>query len=158
MRTFDDRELSRRVDEVLYYIWDPIGVSEEPFARAEYESYVPKVLELVEKGNFRIPFNYYSQQYGISCRPKEMRSRSGNIIETQRSNKTRTSLNRLRCATPPDVCAEEVQTVHTHCPLKRGKSTFKNIHYFVRNCCRWDCWRVLRIYTCPLIAAICPCP
>ncbi len=48
MRTFDNNELQRRVDEVLYYVWDPIGVSGAPFARAEYESYVPKVLQLVE--------------------------------------------------------------------------------------------------------------
>ena len=46
-RTFDKDELRRRVDEVLYYIWDPIGVSDQPCARAEYESYVPKVLELL---------------------------------------------------------------------------------------------------------------
>jgi hypothetical protein len=47
MRTFDNDELRRRVDEVLYYVWDPIGVSEAPFARGEYEGYVPKVLQLV---------------------------------------------------------------------------------------------------------------
>jgi hypothetical protein len=46
-RTSNPDELRRRVDEVLYYVWDPIGVADEPFARAEYESYVPKVLELL---------------------------------------------------------------------------------------------------------------
>jgi hypothetical protein len=46
MRTFDNDELRRRVDEVLYYIWDPIGVSDQPYARGEYEGYVPKVLQL----------------------------------------------------------------------------------------------------------------
>ena len=49
MRAFDNDELRRRVDEVLFYVWDPIGVANEPYARAEYESYVPYVLELVEK-------------------------------------------------------------------------------------------------------------
>ncbi len=48
MRIFDDRELLRRVDEVLFYVWDPIGVSDEPCARAEYEEYVPQILGLVE--------------------------------------------------------------------------------------------------------------
>ena len=47
MRTFDDRELERRVDEVLFYVWDPIGVSAEPYARGEYDAYVPDVLELL---------------------------------------------------------------------------------------------------------------
>ena len=40
-------ELRRRVGEVLYYVWDPIGVSHEPFARAEYSTYVSQVLELL---------------------------------------------------------------------------------------------------------------
>jgi hypothetical protein len=47
MRTFNNDELRKRVDEVLYYVWDPIGVSLAPFARGEYEDYVPKVLQLV---------------------------------------------------------------------------------------------------------------
>ncbi|HJX33831.1 MAG TPA: hypothetical protein VJ373_01515 [Desulfatiglandales bacterium] len=49
MRQFDNDELRRRVDEVLFYVWDPIGVSDEPCARAEYESYVPVILKLVEE-------------------------------------------------------------------------------------------------------------
>jgi hypothetical protein len=49
MRQFDNGELKRRVDEVLFYVWDPIGVRDEPYARAEYESYVPGVLRLVEE-------------------------------------------------------------------------------------------------------------
>jgi hypothetical protein len=47
MRAFDNDELRKRVDEVLYYVWDPIGVSDEPYARGEYENYVPNVLQLV---------------------------------------------------------------------------------------------------------------
>lgn len=46
-RKFNPDELQRRVDEVLFYVWDPIGVVDEPYARAEYESYVPRVLELL---------------------------------------------------------------------------------------------------------------
>jgi hypothetical protein len=34
--------LDARIDEILYFIWDPIGVSDEPDARAEYLSYVPQ--------------------------------------------------------------------------------------------------------------------
>lgn len=40
-------ELSRRVDEVLHYLWDPIGISDEPNARNEYASYLPSVLTLL---------------------------------------------------------------------------------------------------------------
>lgn len=45
-----DQELYRRVDEVLHYIWDPIGVSRFPGARTEYRSYLPEVFKLL-KGN-----------------------------------------------------------------------------------------------------------
>jgi hypothetical protein len=34
-------ELYRRTDEVLHYIWDPIGVAGVPEARDEYDSYLP---------------------------------------------------------------------------------------------------------------------
>jgi hypothetical protein len=45
--TPEENELYKRTDEVLYYIWDPIGVSGEPFARDEYYSYLPKVFKMV---------------------------------------------------------------------------------------------------------------
>ena len=41
------KELNQRIDEVLYYIWDPIGVSDEPCARAEYSSYTMTILKYV---------------------------------------------------------------------------------------------------------------
>lgn len=43
-----DEELYRRVDEVLHYIWDPIGVSRVPQARDEYYFYLPDVFKLVK--------------------------------------------------------------------------------------------------------------
>ncbi len=43
-----DLELYRRVDEVLFYLWDPIGVSEAPEARDEYYTYVPQVFSMVQ--------------------------------------------------------------------------------------------------------------
>ena len=48
MERFAPNELEKRVDEVLFYIWDPIGVNPEPYARAEYRSYVTSVLGYVE--------------------------------------------------------------------------------------------------------------
>jgi hypothetical protein len=46
-------ELYKRVDEILFYEWDPIGVSSSIFdswARDEYYPYLPKVFKLVMKG------------------------------------------------------------------------------------------------------------
>lgn len=45
-----DLALYRAVDEVLHYIWDPIGVSRLPEARNEYQNYVPQVFKLVREG------------------------------------------------------------------------------------------------------------
>lgn len=43
-------ELYRRVDEVLYYVWDPIGVAHSPAARDEYQGYVPRVFAMLQEG------------------------------------------------------------------------------------------------------------
>ena len=39
--------LYRFVDEILHYIWDPIGVSGIAGAREEYQAYVPEVFRLL---------------------------------------------------------------------------------------------------------------
>ncbi|WP_233841718.1 hypothetical protein [Dyella sp. 2HG41-7] len=38
-----EKELLRRIDEILFYVWDPIGVARVPQARDEYENYVPQI-------------------------------------------------------------------------------------------------------------------
>lgn len=43
-----DNELYKRVDEVLHYIWDPIGICDEPRARDEYYNYLPRVFSLLK--------------------------------------------------------------------------------------------------------------
>jgi hypothetical protein len=43
-------ELHTRINEVLHYIWDPIGVRGEPNARDEYDAYVPQVYSLLQAG------------------------------------------------------------------------------------------------------------
>lgn len=42
-----DLELYQRVDEVLHYMWDPIGVAGMPTARDEYYDYLPTVFSLL---------------------------------------------------------------------------------------------------------------
>lgn len=36
-------ELYKRIDEILFYKWDPIGISDSDWARDEYQSYLPQV-------------------------------------------------------------------------------------------------------------------
>lgn len=38
--------LKRIVDEILFYVWDPIGVNDVPEARREYESYLSQIVNL----------------------------------------------------------------------------------------------------------------
>lgn len=45
-----DAALYRAVDEVLHYIWDPIGVSDAPQARDEYHSYLPQIFGMIRDG------------------------------------------------------------------------------------------------------------
>ncbi len=42
--------LMQRIDEVMHYVWDPIGVSDTPEARNEYSSYVGGILRAVLDG------------------------------------------------------------------------------------------------------------
>ena len=45
-----DEELYKRIDEVIHYIWDPIGISEHPQARDEYYSYLAAIFSRVKAG------------------------------------------------------------------------------------------------------------
>lgn len=47
----NELELYRRIDEVLHYLWDPIGIAGEPFARDEYYAYLPEIFSLAKKKN-----------------------------------------------------------------------------------------------------------
>jgi hypothetical protein len=49
MKKYSQKELNKRVSEVLYYLWDPIGVSFAPEARSEYETYVLQVVGILGK-------------------------------------------------------------------------------------------------------------
>lgn len=39
-----------RVDEILHYVWDPIGIKDVPQCRDEYDAYLPGVMSLLEAG------------------------------------------------------------------------------------------------------------
>jgi hypothetical protein len=45
-----DDELLTRIDEVLHYLWDPIGVNDLPAARDEYGSYARVVFGMLKRG------------------------------------------------------------------------------------------------------------
>ncbi len=47
----DQMELYKRIDEILWSDWDPIGVSGAPEARDEYYDYLPQVFRLALDGS-----------------------------------------------------------------------------------------------------------
>lgn len=52
-------ELYKRIDEILFYKWDPIGISDGAWARDEYQSYLPRVFKLTLENNSPEPIADY---------------------------------------------------------------------------------------------------
>ena len=42
-----ENDLYQHTDEVLHYVWDPIGIAGIPQARDEYNSYLPQVFSML---------------------------------------------------------------------------------------------------------------
>ena len=42
-----EKQLYKSIDEILFYLWDPLDCKEIPAARDEYRSYVPRVFDLL---------------------------------------------------------------------------------------------------------------
>ena len=45
-----EEALRLRTDEVLHYLWDPIGIADCPQARDEYRAYLPEVFGMLISG------------------------------------------------------------------------------------------------------------
>ncbi|MCF7222585.1 hypothetical protein [Marilutibacter chinensis] len=58
----EDQALYRAIDEVLHYIWDPIGISGTPSARDEYTSYLPPVFAMLHRGASKIELSTHLQR------------------------------------------------------------------------------------------------
>ncbi|CAE6909298.1 hypothetical protein ACOMICROBIO_LKFPLAJE_01950 [Vibrio sp. B1FIG11] len=82
MERFKPDELERRVDEVLFYFWDSIGINSYVSARAEYRSYVPKVLVALESGGLDKVINLlmHLEKY-MGLEPQESNAQKvGNLL------------------------------------------------------------------------------
>ena len=62
MATFPPDELARRIDEILFYVWDPIVVRNTASARHEYRSYVKKILSILKEDKGQHEISYYLEQ------------------------------------------------------------------------------------------------
>ena len=84
----EDNELYRRCDEVLHYLWDPIGIREEPAARDEYHSYLPGVFSLVKDGAAEgTAVDYLTeveQRMGLANEPERAREVARVLIDSRK--------------------------------------------------------------------------
>jgi hypothetical protein len=71
----EDMALYRAIDEVLHYIWDPIGVFDAPEARDEYYDYLPVVFSKIKASEAAEVVSEYlhfirTDRIGIPANPK----------------------------------------------------------------------------------------
>lgn len=81
-----ETELLQRVDEVLYYHWDPLGVSREPVTRQEYAAFVPEVFAALlddadEQRVMELLLLLESDFLGVGPRPSQARRVAEMLIE-----------------------------------------------------------------------------
>ena len=83
-----EKELYRRVDEILFYLWDPIGICDIPMARDEYQSYLPQVFKLLINDSKDHEVSAYlikveSGSMGMSAKSKKALEVARLLIETK---------------------------------------------------------------------------
>jgi CRISPR/Cas system CMR-associated protein Cmr5 small subunit len=61
-------ELYQHVDEILYYVWDPLYVSDEPGAREQYSSYVSKMVSMVKSNLSEEQIAEYLEKIEQECK------------------------------------------------------------------------------------------
>lgn len=71
----DQLELYKRIDEILFYKWDPIGVSDSDWARDEYQSYLPNVFAYAMESDSPEPIAKFlgvasTESMGLSAAPE----------------------------------------------------------------------------------------
>ena len=83
-------ELYKRIDEILFYKWDPIGVSDSDWERDEYHSYLPQVFSCaLEPNPVESISNYLSvistENMGLSPMPEHDLEIANLIVEVKMS-------------------------------------------------------------------------
>jgi hypothetical protein len=85
-----DQALYNAVDEVLHYIWDPIGVSGVPQARDEYYGYLPQIFGMLRCGSNEEDIAAFlgkvvTEQMGLSARPQNDREVASVLVDWKES-------------------------------------------------------------------------
>lgn len=106
----DDCVLYRMVDEVLHYIWDPIGLAGSPRARDEYYCYVPGAFKLVRDGANASDISAYLEEIavngmGLPANPEVQLKVASLLLEWKEI--VRISPSTLRTSPPPMPAYDE---------------------------------------------------
>ncbi len=78
MNRFKTDELRCRVDEVLFYKWDPMGINHYVTASAEYRSYISRILQELKIGDLN---RIIAQLKDIQINSMRLNNEEGNIKE-----------------------------------------------------------------------------
>jgi len=73
--------LAQRVSEILYYVWDPLGVVPAPQARDEYDAYVPQVVSMLQQWKSKEEIARHLHRIEGETMGLSVRSRSGDHTE-----------------------------------------------------------------------------
>ena len=57
--SLEKREFFTRIDEILFYKWDPIGISDTDWERDEYHPYIPKLFKIALENDQPAPLAAY---------------------------------------------------------------------------------------------------
>ena len=84
----DQLELYKRIDEILFYKWDPIGISDSDWSRDEYQSYLPRVFAYALENASPEPIAQYlgvvsTESMGLSATPEHDMKIAEIIIEVK---------------------------------------------------------------------------
>lgn len=81
-----DLALYRATDEVLHYLWDPIGIATVPQARDEYHGYLPRVFGMIKNGSNEEEIadflgSIVVERMGLAARPDHDRSIARHLLD-----------------------------------------------------------------------------
>jgi len=88
LKSKKEQELFRRCDEIIHYIWDPVGSKDIPLARDEYYGYLPQIFTLLKNGADKVKIsdhlsNLENTSFGMNPNSDRNKEVAELLIETK---------------------------------------------------------------------------
>src|SRR5690348_11193992 len=81
------REIQSQIAAILLHDWDPIGVSDEPRARDEYDSYVGGVYQLLASGGSLADIEAHLRDIEVRMMSWDKTTREADVARTTAAGK-----------------------------------------------------------------------